>query len=324
MTKIWELFTMAWKLASLVLAVNFLVVVSQDYEIKECITDRELKTVDVKCPDNTRIRLDETIYGISKWVSSTECSLAVGDCSEKIDLFNSCDGKNECSVILTKTYSAKCGGYATFLRVLYDCQPELNTVTATEVVTRTNSETNNNKLWSPPIAIRDDTPSLTPDNETSADEIGLIAGCVVAVIITVLMLLFAIYLVVKRLCRPPQDEEINQENVIHQKPDIVIYDLVCCCLPRPEPEKPRPVADQNQNIQNSAQLRISDRPVPIGEVTAVTVNEFNQPNPPIVSNESSRHQTSAQSANESRQSNTSAMAGNSAVGLPNTRTTSAC
>ena len=87
------------------------------------------------------------------------------------------------------------------------------------------------------------------------------------------------------------------------------------------------MADQNQNIHNSEPLRISDRPVPIGEVTTTTVNEFNQ-NAPTVSNYTlSYHQSNSSSGAESRQSNTHTSHNtgqNSAVGLPNTRQSSAC
>ncbi|XP_050392049.1 uncharacterized protein LOC126810809 isoform X2 [Patella vulgata] len=324
-----KLIKMAWTAIVLLMFLILADVKAQDFTKTECLSGKEETDIEIECPVNMKIAVEQAIYGRNKWES---CKHTIGDCTENIDIFQSCQGQEKCSIQLNKTYSPKCG-YATFLRVLFDCVS--GTVTSSrEYIPSPPTET---RLSSPPVAIRDDSPSRTPD-QVSNTEAGLIAGCVIAVIITTIMLLFAIYLVVKRLVKsPPGDFEKGPDGTPRPKPDIVIFDF-CFCGSNSHPDKPRPVADQNQNIQNSAPLRISDRPVPIGEVTVANIDEFRHENEETitasVSNDTAYTVLDAASPSviaevqphrtPRRHQQIPTDSANTAIGLPNTNSVTAC
>ncbi|XP_033740430.1 uncharacterized protein LOC117327509 [Pecten maximus] len=95
----------------------------QDGRIFEC-TDENVndskKTLHVRCSDDKVIRINEAIYGLNQL---KYCMYTVGDCIENIDLDDECCGRQECDVTIWRVFSAKCGHYVSFFRLIYDCIP---------------------------------------------------------------------------------------------------------------------------------------------------------------------------------------------------------
>ncbi|OWF43904.1 uncharacterized protein LOC110459044 [Mizuhopecten yessoensis] len=112
-------------ISRLVVSVLFLVHSShcQGGRIFEC-TDQNVngsrKTLHVQCSGNKVIRINEAIYGLNKL---KYCMYTVGDCIENIDLDDECCGRQQCDVTIWRVFSAKCGYYVSFFRLIYDCIP---------------------------------------------------------------------------------------------------------------------------------------------------------------------------------------------------------
>ncbi|XP_060069638.1 uncharacterized protein LOC132549703 [Ylistrum balloti] len=116
---------MMFYIISRLLAVSLFITLShcQDGRIFEC-TDENVndskKTLHVRCSDDKVIRINEAIYGLNQL---KYCMYTVGDCIENINLDDECCGRRQCDVTIWRVFSAKCGHYVSFFRLIYDCIP---------------------------------------------------------------------------------------------------------------------------------------------------------------------------------------------------------
>ena len=74
--------------------------------------------VTLTCPPGQVVSLGEAVFGRNKYGA---CTFTEGDCKDKTDAFEGCEGRYNCTVHFHRPLSPNCG-YATFIRVSYDCQ----------------------------------------------------------------------------------------------------------------------------------------------------------------------------------------------------------
>ncbi|KAL8568830.1 hypothetical protein ACOMHN_035593 [Nucella lapillus] len=183
-----------WQNVWVILAVTLITVPtadSQEYKAKGCPGGQEDSPpveVTLTCPKGQVISLGEAKFGRNKYAL---CSITDGDCLDKTDAFVGCEGRHKCTVHFDKPFSPTCG-YATFITVTYDCRTVTSTATPTVTSTRVISNTAK-------IRIITTTAAITDTGDTQEDNTALIAGCVVAVTVTVILLIIAIIMVVRRL-----------------------------------------------------------------------------------------------------------------------------
>ncbi|XP_046552798.1 uncharacterized protein LOC124262353 [Haliotis rubra] len=188
----------------LLLLASLTTAMSQDSPVTMCLKDDDRNrtlNVTLTCPPKTIIAVGKSFFGQNQWGL---CTLTRDDCTENILSMNVCDGKRNCSISFPGTYTTKCG-FATFLRVAYDCVVgPINT--PPHVEQRTPDPPQQKRPLTPPPThprrVASSDPVVTPQNN---DDTALIAVCAVAVVITLLVLTFAIYLVIRRLLGVHQD-----------------------------------------------------------------------------------------------------------------------
>ncbi|XP_041352601.1 uncharacterized protein LOC121371047 [Gigantopelta aegis] len=171
---------------------------SQDNNVKECLSgqkeDRSHK-VSLSCPAGLVISVGEAFFGRNDWGA---CSLTLDDCTEKVNLFSTCQWKSNCTVFFSGIFIPTCAAYATVLRVYYDCVDE-STIPVGEEVSTVESILHDvggtqQKVPTKGGYLQD--PAIT---STGDDDVALIAGCAAAVVVTTIVLIIAIVLVVRRL-----------------------------------------------------------------------------------------------------------------------------
>ena len=92
-----------------------------DYTEKACpggMEDSPPVEVTLTCPPGQVVSLGEAVFGRNKYGA---CTFIEGDCKDKTDAFDACEGRYNCTVHFDRPLSPNCG-YATFIRVSYDCQ----------------------------------------------------------------------------------------------------------------------------------------------------------------------------------------------------------
>ncbi|XP_071113941.1 uncharacterized protein [Haliotis cracherodii] len=259
----------------LLLLASISTVMSQDSPVKMCLTDDDRNrtlNVTLTCPSNTIIVVGEAFFGRNQWGL---CTFTGDDCTENILSLKVCDGKRNCSISFPGTYTTKCG-FATFLRVVYDCVVgAVNTPSHIEQQAPVHPQ-QNGPLTPPPLhprRVASSDPVVTPQNN---DDPALIAVCAVAVVITLLVLTFAIYLVIRRLVGVHQDVHspgLLKSNGISN----LIWEQFGCILSRCQEQDPEdvggglgaPPAEQDDDDES--------RVAPLGAAAVEEVYELGRP-----------------------------------------------
>lgn len=245
---------------------------SADYTANKCfnpnVPDLE-GTITISCPENFVISVEAAFFGGNEWGA---CVITDDDCREQTNIFHVCDGLTNCTRTF-KTFTRTCG-YSSMLVLGYSCiralkdPTEASSTTPPQSITEPLSPNYNSKSRYPASVPKQPQRQSDPKDK---EEIGLIIGCALASFITVVFLIIAIVMVIRRLLE--KDGKVGRNNSPNSAGNCGSVCITMDCLPcfGNNVESPRKIshdlrmrkktADESSTQSDETRLRVA----PIGE-----------------------------------------------------------